>query len=103
MKKKILELNISTFSFVDIVNRIIELAVSNSSSYVCVANVHMTIEAHNDRDYAEIVNKADLATSDGMPLVWALRLLYGIKQERVAGMDLLPELLNAAEAEIGAR
>ncbi len=99
MKKKILELNISTFSFVDIVNRIIELAVSNSSSYVCVANVHMTIEAHNDRDYAEIVNKADLATSDGMPLVWALRLLYGIKQERVAGMDLLPELLNAAEAE----
>jgi N-acetylglucosaminyldiphosphoundecaprenol N-acetyl-beta-D-mannosaminyltransferase len=97
LKKKILELNISTFSFVDIVNRIIELAVSNSSSYVCVANVHMTIEAHNDRGYAEIVNKADLATPDGMPLVLAHRALYGIKQERVAGMDLLPCLLHKAE------
>ena len=59
----------------------------------------MTIETHNDSSFAEIVNKADLITPDGMPLVWALRLLYGIKQERIAGMDLLPKLLKAAEAE----
>ena len=59
----------------------------------------MTIEAHNDPSFAEVVNNADLVTPDGMPLVWALRLLYGLKQERVAGMDLLPELLKAAEAE----
>lgn len=44
-----------------------------------------------------MVNQADIVTPDGMPLVWALRLLYGIKQERVAGMNLLPSLLEKAE------
>jgi N-acetylglucosaminyldiphosphoundecaprenol N-acetyl-beta-D-mannosaminyltransferase len=57
----------------------------------------MSIEGSRDKGYAEIVNQADIVTPDGMPLVWALRLLYGIKQERVAGMDLLPSLLEKAE------
>ena len=67
-----------------------------SSSYVCVANVHMFIEAYNDRSFNEIMNRADIVTPDGMPLVAALNLLYGIKQGRVAGMDLLPDLLKQA-------
>jgi N-acetylglucosaminyldiphosphoundecaprenol N-acetyl-beta-D-mannosaminyltransferase len=57
----------------------------------------MCIEAKRDKKFTEIVNNADLVTPDGMPLVWALKLLYGIKQERVSGMDLLPKLLNEAE------
>lgn len=68
-----------------------------SSEYICIANVHMCIEAKQEPDFALIVNNADLVTPDGMPLVWALHLLYGIKQERVAGMDLLPALLKEAE------
>ncbi len=75
----------------------IELSLSHNSSYVCVANVHMTIEAFKNKGFSDIVNQADLVTPDGMPLVWALRLLYGIKQERAAGMDLLPSLLEKAE------
>jgi N-acetylglucosaminyldiphosphoundecaprenol N-acetyl-beta-D-mannosaminyltransferase len=94
---KILNLDISTVLFVDLVNLITIIAVSKESSYVCVANVHMAIEGYKDKGYSEIVNQADIVTPDGMPLVWALRLLYGIEQERVAGMDLLPSLLEKAE------
>jgi N-acetylglucosaminyldiphosphoundecaprenol N-acetyl-beta-D-mannosaminyltransferase len=94
---KILFLDISTVLFVDLINLITSIAVSKKTSYVCVANVHMSIEGYKDKGYAEIVNQADIVTPDGMPLVWALRLLYGIKQERVAGMDLLPRLLEKAE------
>ena len=59
----------------------------------------MTIEAHWDTKFASMVNGADLVTPDGMPIAKAMKLLYGIKQERVAGMDLLPDLLLKAQEE----
>jgi N-acetylglucosaminyldiphosphoundecaprenol N-acetyl-beta-D-mannosaminyltransferase len=67
--------------------------------YVCVANVHMLIEAYKDDDFAQQVRNADIVTPDGMPITWAIRLIHGLKQDRVAGMDLLPDLLKRAEAE----
>lgn len=59
----------------------------------------MTIEAYWDPKFAQMVNAADLVTPDGMPLAKAMKLLYGIRQDRVAGMDLLPDLLKKAEEE----
>ncbi len=59
----------------------------------------MMIEAQFDKSFANIVNNADIVTPDGKPLCWALKLLYGIRQERIAGMDLLPVLLKIAKEE----
>lgn len=99
MTKKIISLFLSTGSYNSFVERILELSKKQQSSYVCVANAHMTIEAYWDKQFAEIVNNSNLVTPDGMPLALAMRLLYGIKQDRVAGMDLLPNLLKKAEEE----
>jgi len=57
----------------------------------------MAVEAHRNREFAAIVNNADLVTPDGMPLAKAVRLLHGVSQDRVAGMDLVPDLISAAE------
>jgi len=62
-------------------------------------NVHMLIESYYDKNFAEIVNEADYVTPDGMPLAKALDLLYDEYQDRVAGMDLLPDLLLEAEKQ----
>jgi N-acetylglucosaminyldiphosphoundecaprenol N-acetyl-beta-D-mannosaminyltransferase len=43
------------------------------------------------------VNNANIATPDGMPLAKAMKWLYGIKQDRVAGMDLMPDLMRVCE------
>jgi N-acetylglucosaminyldiphosphoundecaprenol N-acetyl-beta-D-mannosaminyltransferase len=59
----------------------------------------MLIEAHRNPSFAEVIKKADSVVPDGMPLVWGLRLVHGIKQDRVAGMDLLPDLLRRLEQE----
>ena len=68
--------------------------------YVCVANVHMTMEAFDDPSFRDIVNRADLVTSDGMPLVWMLKRL-GLRQaERVYGPTLTLHVCEAA-AEAG--
>jgi N-acetylglucosaminyldiphosphoundecaprenol N-acetyl-beta-D-mannosaminyltransferase len=96
-RKKLISIDISLGSYDAFVGRLIDLAASGKSEYACVANVHMLIEAKRSDSFAEVVNNAALITPDGQPLTWALRILYGIRQERVAGMDLLPDLLVAAE------
>ncbi len=57
----------------------------------------MTIEAYLDKNFCDIVNYADITTPDGMPLAKAMKLLYNLAQERVAGMDLMPDLLMTCE------
>ena len=69
------------------------------SSAVYFANVHMFIEAYKNKFFLEQINKADIVTPDGQPIVWVLRLLYGVKQDRVAGMDALLDLLKRMEVE----
>jgi len=68
--------------------QVLEMANDGQGGYVCISTVHMVMEGHDDPDFQRIVNGADLVTPDGMPLVWALKLL-GIKQaERVYGPTL---------------
>ena len=97
MINKLISLNISKGQYSSFVSRIMLLGVEGVSSYVCVANVHMCIEAYDDPIFASVVNGADLVTPDGMPLANAFKFLYNVKQDRVAGMDLLPDLLMEAD------
>ncbi|MCJ8166723.1 WecB/TagA/CpsF family glycosyltransferase [Pontibacter sp. E15-1] len=56
------------------------------------------MEAYQDREFNDVLNNADVATPDGNPVAKLARLFYGQRQERVAGMDLLPRLLQEAAA-----
>ena len=94
MKKSVISINITTGKYSSFLARILDLARSEKSSYICVANVHMLVEAQNDNKFATIVNNATMTTPDGMPLVWSMKFLHGLQQDRVAGMDLLPDLLK---------
>lgn len=59
------------------------------SGYVIAANVHVVMTAYWQRAFQQIVNQAALVTPDGMPLVWALRLLGVPEASRVYGPDLM--------------
>jgi N-acetylglucosaminyldiphosphoundecaprenol N-acetyl-beta-D-mannosaminyltransferase len=59
------------------------------SRTVCVANAHMLVEAHWNAAFAAVLRKADLVTSDGMPIVWMMKLLGISTQNRIAGMEIL--------------
>jgi N-acetylglucosaminyldiphosphoundecaprenol N-acetyl-beta-D-mannosaminyltransferase len=75
---------------------IVGWAEQRLSKMICVANAHMLVEAHWHPDFAEVLQKADLVTSDGMPLVWMMKLLGVRNQERVAGVDILIELCRVS-------
>lgn len=98
-KKQFLKFPISVGSYSSFVDHIISLAYKKESAYVCIANVHMLIESYGNKQFANVITNADVITPDGMPLVWGLSLIHGIKQERVAGMDLLPDLLQNIMSE----
>ncbi len=65
--------------------------------YICVTSVHGVIMAQDDPEMAKILNEADIATPDGMPLVWALRSFGAREQQRVYGPTLMLEICRNAE------
>ncbi len=96
-KRKVIRTLVSTGTYKTFIDNILALSQKSSSSYVCVSNVHMSIEAYQSAAFCSVVNSADMATPDGMPLAKAMKLLYGVEQNRVAGMDLMPDLMKEAE------
>jgi N-acetylglucosaminyldiphosphoundecaprenol N-acetyl-beta-D-mannosaminyltransferase len=72
------------------------------SKVVCIANVHMLVEAHHKPAFGAILKQADLVTPDGMPLVWMLKLLGAANQNRVAGFDVMMALCDrATQQQVG--
>ncbi|QCR22831.1 WecB/TagA/CpsF family glycosyltransferase [Pontibacter sp. SGAir0037] len=98
-KRQLFSSNISAGSFNDFVNHIFWLTDNKKSSYVCFANVHMLVEAYKNKAFNQVLNNADVATPDGGPLSKLMYMLYGKQQDRVAGMDLVPRLLQEAAAK----
>jgi N-acetylglucosaminyldiphosphoundecaprenol N-acetyl-beta-D-mannosaminyltransferase len=96
---RLISLSVSLGSYTHLQGWIMDAAHRKASRTVCCANVHMVVEAEQRPEVAKAVNGADWVTADGVPLVWALRALYGIRQERIAGMDLAISTLQRAANE----
>jgi N-acetylglucosaminyldiphosphoundecaprenol N-acetyl-beta-D-mannosaminyltransferase len=95
--KPILEIPVTAMPFQSQVQVIGDWAKQQHSRFVCVANVHMLVEAHWQPKFAAVLQQADVVTPDGMPLVWMLKALGMQQPERVAGMDLFLALCKHAE------
>lgn len=93
-------MSVSQTSYAHASSTIREWAEEHASKYVCIATVNNVMEAYDSPEFQRVMNQADLVTPDGMPLVWALRLLGHKKASRVYGPDLTPILLKTA-AESG--
>lgn len=59
---------------------------------IATANVDFLINSIHDEELREILVRCNVVLADGMPLVWASRLLGTGLKERIAGADLVPEL-----------
>jgi N-acetylglucosaminyldiphosphoundecaprenol N-acetyl-beta-D-mannosaminyltransferase len=61
---------------------------------IATANVDFLMKSIHDEELYETLCRCDIVLADGMPLVWASRLLGAGLQERVAGSDLVPKLAS---------
>lgn len=94
--RHILGVRVDATTYESATRGILGWARTHQSRYVCCASVNNIMEAHDSEEFREVMNRADLVTSDGMPLVWLLRLLGASRATRVYGPDLTRHLLHAA-------
>lgn len=66
--------------------------------YVVTPNVDHMVRLHRDPGFRRAYEDAAFRFADGMPLVWASRLLGRPLRGRMAGSDLLPALAEMAAA-----
>lgn len=67
-----------------------------TARYICVTSVHGIISSRQEPWVRDVLNAADIATPDGMPVVWALRSFGARGQQRVYGPTLMLHLCRMA-------
>lgn len=65
--------------------------------YICACPVHPIMVSQKDRDLRDALNNAYLTVPDGMPVVWAAKLLGGNIKDRVYGPELMLRTCQMAE------
>jgi N-acetylglucosaminyldiphosphoundecaprenol N-acetyl-beta-D-mannosaminyltransferase len=98
--RDVLGMRVDATSYDDASRRVVRWAREGRSAYVCVASVHMVMEAFDSEAFRRVVNGADLITPDGRPLVWALGCLgVGPGRSQVRGTDLTRHVVERAAHE----
>lgn len=87
---------IDSLSMEETLVRIEEFIRSGQPHQHVVVNVDKLVKASRDPDLRRIINECALVNADGMPVVWAARLLGKPLKERVAGIDLFEALMRRA-------
>jgi N-acetylglucosaminyldiphosphoundecaprenol N-acetyl-beta-D-mannosaminyltransferase len=92
----ILETKVSRFDLEETVQCFASAIENGNRLRVAVTPVNCLLWARKNEKLREIYNSADIVTADGVPLVWASRLLKEPIKGRVTGLDLLPEFAKVA-------
>jgi N-acetylglucosaminyldiphosphoundecaprenol N-acetyl-beta-D-mannosaminyltransferase len=95
-KSAVFNSKISTGRYVEFIGEIFQLVKFKIPSYVCFANVHMVVEAQRDPNFQRVLNGANIAAPDGKPVSIVMKLINRQDQDRVCGMDMMPDLLREA-------
>jgi N-acetylglucosaminyldiphosphoundecaprenol N-acetyl-beta-D-mannosaminyltransferase len=85
--------NVTMHEAIDVIEEKIE---ERGFHQVATANVDFVINAIHDQSLQEMLCSCDLIVPDGMPIVWASRLMGAKLKERVSGIDLIPRLAELA-------
>ena len=60
-----------------------------SATFVCIRDVHGIMASQHDEAYRAIHSRAGMVTPDGMPVVWAARMMGYRGVRKVSGTDLM--------------
>ena len=95
-KQKILSFYINIISIVEFINQVKNFLLLKKGHYVCISNVPQCIEAHDNNEFAEVINNADLAVPDGRAIYWALKILNCKEAEHLPGYYVTRNLCKLA-------
>ena len=93
---EILGVEVDSVTMREAVEFVENLIDARQPSLVATANAEMLLRATHDEELKKILNSAALVVPDGAGTVWAAHHLGFDMPERVAGFDLVQELLKVA-------
>lgn len=92
----VLNVMIDVVTMKEAVDRVEQFITVRKPHLVVTPNAEMIMMANDDKSLAQIINNADLVVPDGAGVVWAARYNDDVMPERVAGYDLVQNLLTVA-------
>ncbi|MCP5241067.1 MAG: WecB/TagA/CpsF family glycosyltransferase [Zoogloeaceae bacterium] len=90
---------IDNLTMEETLGRVEQFIASGRPHQHVVVNVDKLVKASRDAGLREIINDCALVNVDGMPVVWASRLLGKPLKARVAGVDLFEALMQRASTK----
>jgi N-acetylglucosaminyldiphosphoundecaprenol N-acetyl-beta-D-mannosaminyltransferase len=96
-KADVLGCSIDRVGMQETLARIEDLIAAGGYGQHMAINAAKLVSLRDDARLSQIVERCDLVNADGQGIVWASRLLGDPLPERVAGIDLMEELLALAE------
>ena len=94
MRVEILGVGVDSLTMSQAVERVQDLIKRRENSIVATANAEMLMMATQDTELRDILNAAELVVADGAGTVWAANYLGYEIPERVAGADLVQEIMK---------
>lgn len=89
-KVRILQTGVSRYNLSETIKEMSRAIEEKRKLRIAVTPVNCLLWARQNRDLNSIYNSADIVTADGVPVVWASKLLSEPIRGRVTGLDLLP-------------
>ncbi len=96
-KTKILDVNFDTYTMEEAVDKALAFLESSEHHMVVTPNPEMVMLAREDKEFCEILNKADLCIPDGIGVVYASKLNKVKITERVGGCDFTQNIFKKAK------
>lgn len=93
---QILNTRIDNLSMQETLDRVERAIAQDEQLHHVVVNAGKLVAMKNDAQLLESVNSSDIINADGQAVVWASRLLGKPLKERVAGIDLMEQLVAMA-------
>ena len=95
----ILSVNVSTLNLTDTIELFKSWIATRQKKRVCVTPVNCVLWAYEQTSLRTLYNTSEMNLPDGVPLIWASKLLGNSIQGRVTGLDLLPEFCKVASVK----
>jgi N-acetylglucosaminyldiphosphoundecaprenol N-acetyl-beta-D-mannosaminyltransferase len=83
----------------DTLSMIESFLVDGECHQIATANTDFLVKALSDGELRTVLSQCDLVVPDGMPLLWASRLVGVPMAQRVTGADLVPRLAEISAAK----
>lgn len=92
----ILSVDVSKLNLDQTIEKFIDWIDNHQKKRICVTPVNCILWARKDQHLRKVYNTSDMNLPDGVPLIWASKLLNDPIFGRVTGLDLLPEFSRIA-------